>query len=185
RGSVIWLRGLPADCVASISARSRARVEPRSIISTLKQAKTFRGGPKMVVAPEGLFADGPILSLAQPAEMKIDFCGVKRSSKFHRPALRPAGALILAFTMTRDFLGPMFAFRQCRQIDFARGDGRRFPVHHEQALVSNQDSLGVEFAMNNRWPRRQQRGEPGVAGFAEFPQPEKAAAQWTRKLEGP
>src|SRR5437660_8817817 len=108
--------------------RGPARASPPLRRSSLKQAQSFRGGPQLIVAPKSFFADGPIRPLTQPAEMQVDSCSIECPLKARGRALRPAGAQILAFTLSHDFPGPMFAFRQCRQIDFARRDGRRFPV---------------------------------------------------------
>src|SRR2546425_11386449 len=87
--------------------------------SALKQAKAFRGCPKMVVAPEGLFADSPIRPLAQPAEVQINSRGIQCARKAGGRAVRPAAAQILAHALPHDFHWPMFALCQRRQIDFA------------------------------------------------------------------
>src|SRR5437899_2414961 len=127
--------------------RGPARASPPLRRSSLKQSQSFRGGPQLIVAPKSFFANGPIRPLTQPAEMQVDSGSIECPSKIRGRALRPAGGQILAFTLSHDVLGPMFALRERGQIDFARGDGRRFPVQHEQLFLSNQHSLGVEFAM--------------------------------------
>ncbi|PYM36022.1 MAG: hypothetical protein DME15_05110 [Candidatus Rokuibacteriota bacterium] len=47
-----------------------------ALASALKQAKTFRGCAKMIIAPEGLFADSPVGTLTQPTEVQINSRGI-------------------------------------------------------------------------------------------------------------
>src|SRR5437773_1182851 len=135
---------------------------------------------KVIVTREVFFADGPIGPLAEPTKMKIDSGGVKFTTEAGRRAFRPARAYVSALAFLYNVGGPVFSFRQRRQVDFPCRDCGRLPIHHEHALVSNQDGLGVKLAVNNGLWFGQQRRKP-LIGARQFGQPGKASMQRARE----
>src|SRR2546430_17567763 len=87
--------------------------------------------------------------LSEPTEMQVDSCGIEGTSEGSRCCFRPACGYVSAFALAHKVGGPVLSFRQRRQVDLTCGDCSRFPVPHEHVFVSNQDSLGVELAVNN------------------------------------
>src|SRR5437660_11140955 len=75
------------------------RARCNALGSALKQAKAFRSGAQMIVAPKRLFADSPVRPLAQPAEVQINSRGIQGARKTGGCPVRPAAAQILAHAL--------------------------------------------------------------------------------------
>src|SRR5207249_2236833 len=140
---------------------------------------------EVLVAPESLFACGPIGPLAQPAKVKVDPGGVQRPFEIGWRTVGPAGALVLLFTFVGDVSAPVFAFRESRQINLAGTNGSGFPIHHEQFAAPHQHGFGVELTVDYGWTRVQQRSEPPITTSLEPGQPGKVFPQGLRKLKHP
>src|SRR5438067_13189867 len=72
----------------------------------LNQAQLSGGRAQVVVSPKGLFADGPIGSLAQPAEVHVNPRRRERALELGRHTLGPTGTLIALFTAAHNRCPP-------------------------------------------------------------------------------
>src|SRR6266568_3320925 len=116
--------------------------------------------------------------------MQVDSCSVEGPPKARRRTFTPARAHVSALTFLHDASRPVFSFGQRSQVDFARGNSSRLPVHYEHPLVLNQDGLGVELTVNNGLWLDQQRRKP-LIGPAQYGQPGKTPVQRAREFKSP
>src|ERR1051325_3534251 len=99
---------------------------------------------KVIVTREVFLANSPIRPFPEPTEMQVDSCRIEDTYEGRRRAFRPAREHVRALTFPHKVGGPVFSFRQRRQVDLPWGDCGRFPVDTKHALVANQDSFGIE-----------------------------------------
>src|SRR5258708_7171065 len=109
----------------------------------------------MLVAPESLFACGPVGALAQPAEMQVNARGVEARLELARRSLRPTAFSILLLAVSSHLSAPMFALRQRGEIDLSGGNGSGFPIHHEQVAPAHEHGFGIELTVDYGWRRVQ------------------------------
>jgi len=114
--------------------------------------------------------------------MQVNPRGIECALKCVRQSFGPAAALILVFPPAHALPPPSVAFGQRGQIDFAGSDGGGLPIHDEQTLGPHQDGLGIEFAMDHRRLRGEQRGEPGVSPIPDSRQPREAPVERAGEL---
>src|SRR5712692_6352557 len=123
------------------------------------------------------FSDRPIRLVTKPAETQVKPCGSQPATELWGSCHPPAGLLIFQFALPHDFRTPCLG--ECGQVYLARGNCGRLPIQGIDHAVANKNVVGVVFAVNDRWRRREKNIDAFLKAFGESREQRKVLVQAT------